>query len=428
MRVYERKMIASTGTTRMMLTLPTLLFFVGYAVVRVFKNNVLVRTEWRRSKFQSGDKRVVLCNGHENHGIPYVLSMEDWMKQGTNHTRSLCDPLFLPSNTVANISKPVKVFILMGQSNMVGMANVAGDKNGTLEYTVKRKHRFTHLVDKTGNWGTRHDARYVFMLGTFGRLTNNEWLTVKAPRFGPEVQFGYIMAELMDEPVLLLKSCIGNRALGWDLLPPGSERYEFEGNTYAAYGESPDKWPSNTSKPTPQPNPWYAGLEYDVDVKSAKDVLANLSSYYPLATEGNYEITGFLWWQGDRDRRVHAYAMNYEKNLVQLIKQLRREFESPNAKFALATVGMQGYNMTGDTLAVAEAQLAVSGDRGKYPEFEGNVLSVDIRSSYREGDYHYGNNAETYQEVANGLGLVMAKMLFPGDRKDFSMSSSTRQS
>lgn len=26
---------------------------------------------------------------------------------------------------------------------------------------------------------------------------------------------------------MILKSCIGNRSLGWDLLPPGSERYEL---------------------------------------------------------------------------------------------------------------------------------------------------------------------------------------------------------
>ena len=30
------------------------------------------------------------------------------------------------------------------------------------------------------------------------------------------------MGQLLDEPVLVLKSCIGNRSLAWDLLPPGS--------------------------------------------------------------------------------------------------------------------------------------------------------------------------------------------------------------
>ena len=34
----------------------------------------------------------------------------------------------------------------------------------------------------------------------------------------------------------------GNRSLGWDLLPPGSERYEFEGRTYAGYKDNPGSW------------------------------------------------------------------------------------------------------------------------------------------------------------------------------------------
>lgn len=38
------------------------------------------------------------------------------------------------------------------------------------------------------------------------------------------------MRHFLEEPVLLLKACIGNRCLGWDLLPPASERFEFEGS------------------------------------------------------------------------------------------------------------------------------------------------------------------------------------------------------
>lgn len=40
-------------------------------------------------------------------------------------------------------------------------------------------------------------------------------LTVKGNIMGPENQFGHIMGQVPDAPVLLLKSCIGNRSLGW---------------------------------------------------------------------------------------------------------------------------------------------------------------------------------------------------------------------
>ena len=43
---------------------------------------------------------------------------------------------------------------------------------------------------------------------------------------------------------------IGNRALGWDLLPPSvKERWEYGNFTYAAYHESPAKWATGSPKP-----------------------------------------------------------------------------------------------------------------------------------------------------------------------------------
>jgi hypothetical protein len=43
----------------------------------------------------------------------------------------------------------------------------------------------------------------------------NERLTVTGRHIGVELQFGHIMGHVLDEPVLVLKSCIGNRSLGW---------------------------------------------------------------------------------------------------------------------------------------------------------------------------------------------------------------------
>jgi hypothetical protein len=49
------------------------------------------------------------------------------------------------------------------------------------------------------------------------------------------------LGHVTDAPVMILKSCIGNRALGWDLLPPGSEGFEFtddKGVTWIAMDSS----------------------------------------------------------------------------------------------------------------------------------------------------------------------------------------------
>ena len=103
---------------------------------------------------------------------------------------------------------------------------------------------------------------------------------------------------------------------------------------------------------------------------------------------------------------------------MHLIKTLRKDFNAPNAKFVLATIAFGGWDLKGPGLTVANAQLAVSGEKGKYPEFAGNVRAVEARSFWRDksvspsgAGYHYNHNAETYMEVGNVLGRAMAELL-----------------
>ena len=321
-----------------------------------------------------------------------------------------------PDARAADMTKPVKVFILMGQSNMFGMGDVGPvEKMGTLEYLTRTEKRYPHLLDDAGVWTARSDVRHVqVMPGKKGggmSTPHNEWLTVKGKSMGPEIQFGYIMGQVLDEPVLLLKSCIGNRSLGWDLLPPGSERFVVDGKTYAGYKDTPDSWVEGEPKKAVD---WYAGKQYDDDVANAKAVLAKLGDHYPGATK--YEIAGFVWWQGHKDQNP-VHASRYEQNLTRLIHSLRKDFDAPNAKFVLAT-GCGNPGRTGFGLQIAEAQLAV-GDAKKHPEFAGHVKCVDSRDFWREAEvspnpkqgYHYYRNAETYMEVGNALGWAMAELL-----------------
>jgi hypothetical protein len=269
----------------------------------------------------------------------------------------------------------------------------------------------------------RKDVRNVHVMDTRGAgLTEftrfqdvkNEWLTVSGRHIGPELQFGHVMGYLHDEPVLILKACIGNRSLGWDLLPPGSERFEFEGRIYAGYKDTPSSWVDG--EPKKEVN-WYAGRQYDADTGHAKQVLKDLDKYYPTYQGQAYEIAGFVFWQGHKDQNP-AHAGRYEQNLVHFIKTLRKDFDAPDAKFVLATIAFGGDKLSGPGLTIAEAQLAVDGDTGKYPEFKGNVAAVDARPFWREKEvspsgagYHYNHNAETYIEVGNALGRAMAELL-----------------
>ncbi|RMG05112.1 MAG: sialate O-acetylesterase, partial [Planctomycetota bacterium] len=250
------------------------------------------------------------------------------------------------------------------------------------------------------------------------RLFNNEWLTVGGGKIGPELGIGHYLGNALDEPVLILKSCIGNRSLGWDLLPPGSESYEYtivdkktgEKKTYvyAGYKQSPAKWEKGTK---PEPIGWYAGMQYDGDVANAKAVLAELEKYYPGAN--GYEVAGFFWWQGDKDRYDEGHAAHYEQNLVRLIKTLRKDFNAPNAKFVCATLGQTEKGATGNEGLILEAQLAVDGESGKYPEFKGNVATVYTHPLCHGGasNSHYNGHAETYMDVGEAMGAAMVKLL-----------------
>lgn len=320
-----------------------------------------------------------------------------------------------PDGKSADLSKPVQVFILMGQSNMLGFGKIKGGE-GSLEQAVKEKGLYPYLIDETGNWTERKDVRNVRVMGSGGpgqtRVFNNEWMTIKG-NIGPEMGIGHHVGHALEAPVMILKSCIGNRGLGWDLLPPGSESFEHtdaKGVTWVhpGYKGSPERWEKGSE---PKKIGWYAGLQYDGDVARAKEVLADLNTYYPDAR--GYEVAGFCWWQGDRDSRNEALSSRYEKNLVQLIKQLRKDFKAPNAKFVTASLGQTKKGAVDGGGKILDAMFAVDGDSGKYPEFKGNVSTVYAHPLSKGSDSgsHYGGNAETYMNIGDAMGKAMVGLL-----------------
>lgn len=328
------------------------------------------------------------------------------------------DDLPDPDGKPADLSRPVKVFILMGQSNMLEMGKVEGDKDGTLEHAVRKEGLYPFLVDDSGNWTTRHDVRNVAVMGSGGpgktQVRLNDWMSVSKGKIGVEMGIGHHLGNALEEPVLILKSAIGNRSLGWDLLPPDSPSYEFtdpkDGKTYvyAGYGQSPDRWLKGTE---PVPIGWKAGLQYDGDIARAKEVLGKLDEYYPGATK--FEIAGFFWWQGDKDRYNAGHASMYERNLPKLVASLRKEFDAPNAKFVCATLGQTDRDeASGNEKLIIEAQFSIS-DPDKHPELRGAVATVYTHplSMGSSSNAHYGGNAKTYMNVGLAMGEAMVQLL-----------------
>lgn len=321
-----------------------------------------------------------------------------------------------PDGKPADMTKPVQVYILMGQSNMLGFGKINGGE-GSLTHAVKDKGLYPYLVDDAGNWTTRQDVRNVFvMAGRRGMQTNNnEWMTITKRNIGPEIGIGHHLGQATDAPVLVLKACIGNRCLGWDLLPAGSERYEHGGKIHAGYHDSysivKGPWEKGKEPAKPDKGQWYAGWQYDIDIKNLNHVLSNLGKYYPGATE--YEVKGFFWWQGDKDRGRAEWFERYEVNLVTLIAALRKEFDAPNAPFVCATLGQTDKdNASGGDKALLEAMFAIS-DPEKYPALKGQAATVYTHPLSKGGasNSHYGGNAETYMNVGEAMGKAMVELL-----------------
>ena len=345
----------------------------------------------------SGKVTVTLPNRRSMTFTEDKLSTEDiaWVKKNApragGSSAKIGDlPKVLPDpdGKEADMSKPVQVFIMMGQSNMLGFGN-AGQLKGIAA------EKYPYLVDDGGEWNVRKDVRNTFFC--MAKLRYNDWLTAEngngSGKFGPEIGIGNYLGEVIDAPVLILKSCVGNRALGWDLLPPSAVGTGADGKSYQGDSESSNR------KVKEDRDGWYAGLQYDQDVGAAQNALKNLSTYYPGAKE--YEVAGFFWWQGNAEGK--GSVENYDKNLAFLFKDLRKDFNAPNAKFVCATLGEHD---KGATLSKKMYDFA------GLPEFKDEAAVFYSKPVSKGGSGgHYGGDPETYMNVGEGMGKAMVELL-----------------
>jgi alpha-galactosidase len=286
---------------------------------------------------------------------------------------------------------PVAITYFKGGSAAFWLEQVEIEGKGDLVTLTKKDKKFPYLLDDAGKWTVRNDVFYKEArlhpesAGSALSATSNNGASI-----GPEVGFGFVMGTFHDEQVLLIKTAQGNRSLGFDFRPPSSGRTD--------------------------PNSQWESLEYKLMVKGVRETLDKIDKIVPGYKGQGYEIAGFGWFQGHKDSG--APKEEYEKHLVNLINDLRKEFKAPKMPAVVATVGFNGYRLgDGPWKGVWAAQMAV-GDTKQHPEFAGTVTSVDTRDFWREveesprgQDYHYNRNPETYLLVGEAMGRAMVRML-----------------
>jgi len=287
---------------------------------------------------------------------------------------------------------PVTITYIKGGSAAFWLKHIDLKGQGDLT-TLIQEGKYPWFANEDGTWTVCNDVTYWETRisktegGSGGPLTT----TSNGKFIGPEVPFGYVMGAYHEEPVLLIESSMGNRALSFDFRPPSSGKTEEE--------------KANN----------YCGYEYDAMVKGVHSTLKNIDKIVPNYQGQGYVIVGFVWFQGHKDKNVPKEV--YETHLVNLIQDLRQEFEAPEMRAVVATVGFGGMDMDPGHFMTWEAQMAV-GDPKQHPELAGTVASVDTRGFWRSrGDsptgtgYHYNHNAETYVLTGDALGRAMVELL-----------------
>lgn len=293
-----------------------------------------------------------------------------------------------PDKKSPTAEKPLKVFILAGQSNMQGHAHVR-----TFDPLGMDPKTAPILKEMQGADGTPRVCEKVWISSIgcaeeeqVGKLTAGFGAKARGPKIGPEFTFGIYMQKLLDEPILIIKTAWGGKSLHTDFRPPSAGPYEFNDAQLEGFkkqGKDIEAIKADRAKAT--------GHYYRLMIEHVKKVLADIKRVYPdYDPKQGHELAGFVWFQGwndmvDRgtypDRGQPGGYDKYSELLAQLIRDVRNDLSAPKMPFVIGVMGVNGpinkyppqqqrYKGIHHNFRTAMAAPAV------LPEFQGNVAAV----------------------------------------------------
>lgn len=270
-------------------------------------------------------------------------------------------------------AKELKVFFLVGQSNMEGKGDPL--HLDTYKDDPRIKPTYAGLKDGTG-WKVRDDVFITYPSKNkgpkHGPLTVG-YGTSSESSIGPEFGFGHAVGNALDQPVLLIKIAWGGKSLAVDFRPPGSPatKEEIEAKLASALKKNPKATSESIAKEY--------GHFYRETIRLAKEELAAIDQRFPNLKGHEIKIAGFIWHQGFNDiingsLREKKYA-DYTNWLAQFIRDVRKDLNAPAMPFVIGELSTGGIPNRGDFQA---AQAATA----KLPEFQGNVAFVPTAEFY----------------------------------------------
>ena len=192
---------------------------------------------------------------------------------------------FLACLVTSSRSISIKLFILAGQSNMVGFRSNMND----LPSRLKKSQEKVIWYNNNNQWTALQPPTEP--------SPTIKWWPAEKVAFGPEISFGKTISENLNQIIALVKYSKGGTSLAEDWNP-----------------EIPDS-------------------QYNLMKERVNQAIAELSALGYFV-----EISGFIWMQGESDASNENWAKDYEFNLTNFISQVRDDFDKPYLPFVYGMV------------------------------------------------------------------------------------------
>ena len=298
-----------------------------------------------------------------------------------------CIPLFLLCSLPLS-AKPLLVYILCGQSNMQGHADIR-----TFEHIGMDPKTAPLLKEMQNADGTPKVIKDVWISSIDSRSETGEkhgQLTAgygaSETKIGPEFTFGIYMQKIVKQPILIIKTSWGGKSINTDFRPPSAGVYQFNDNQIEAFKKQGKDVAAMKKERAER-----SGHYYRLMMGHIQKVLGDIKQVYPDYNEKEgYRVAGFVWFQGWNDMvDGGTYQMRgqpgsydaYSEVLAHFIRDVRKDLDVKKLPFVIGVMGAGG-----PIEKYTEGQKRYAGVHGEFrkamaapasmKEFKGNVHAV----------------------------------------------------
>lgn len=228
-------------------------------------------------------------------------------------------PSGTPDGPIFQATRPIRIFILAGQSNAVGYNNTTELREDKIHFD-ERLSQLRVLFWPGSNARAGFADQWIKLRAGVSDISDRE--PFRDGCFGPEIGFALSLSHaLPDEEIAIIKYAVGATGIA------RSEDYD-------------DYIPSLTGFDDKGRN-WYPGSKGKSPGMLYEDLLMNVrSALDALEKQGRkYQIAGFMWMQGEHEAGISKkMAGDYDELLTLFRNSVRKDLKSKDLPFVIGEV------------------------------------------------------------------------------------------